>query len=570
MLTHPTLKTLSKFIDVALSESRQAAIHGHLEKCPRCKARLDALRTAESVMDTEQTSLPDLSDKILPKLKHVERLRTPPCGEIMQVIGKVVIYHRNRSGVEAFPGMVVRKDDRICTESGARALIRLNDGSELYLNKSTELSFQQGARNVSLPMGQIFAAMKPQKAPFRVLTPSALLSVIGTDFDTKVGEDNSTVLTVLKGRVSFKNQVGETISKPGRQVHASANMRPVASKVREPKEVSRWTRSLKSSKKERTPIMKKLFVTILVIFAALWLFSKFNEGPRPLRISSEAKTIKKLDKTDMLQIASPYNETGLSWRIRVTGEKEQAGQWKPIRELSVLTEVVGVDPQRRNTQMLMTIERSKTMGDPAEQEASQAMVGQSFEYSMGPNGSFRLPTSANGTAPSGLQLMVLLECLGNCQIEIVLDDRSVKPGDSWPYKVSLPLPGIQGAFFRAEGENKFLGYELHDGVELAVFSTTYVGSIEGGVPIEQPGHAENVKEVFLLDYMGFEASRRSFFDVKVGRPVRIEVDSTRTFVKGRGQRLVPGRPLKETPVEMNDPERSRGIIEVEYQEKTLS
>jgi hypothetical protein len=283
MMFHPRLKTLSHYIDANLPESQAAKLARHIEQCARCRSTLKTFQNVEPAMRSKKQISNAFRDRVISRLEDVSRVKQPIYAEIRSVMGCVMIYRNgNDEGVEAFSGMGILQGDRLRVMGNSLALIELNDGSSLYLNKETEIDFCRAKYPLSLPIGELFAMMKPQKKAFEILTPSAILGVIGTNFDAKVTEKKETILQVLKGKVSFKNESGSTVVKKKRQVEAGKNATPILHKIRDTRTVYNWTIPMKRKKTERGWITKKIiiaFVAILVLIGALtgghFLYKKY-------------------------------------------------------------------------------------------------------------------------------------------------------------------------------------------------------------------------------------------------------------------------------------------------------
>jgi hypothetical protein len=277
MILHPRTKTLISYMDLSarqagksLPESDAGRISAHLNRCERCRKKYAMLQRIQEANSPKREIPEDFTQRVVGNLKDVTWSDQPICAEIKGVIGNATI-HRNGSQeeVEAFPGMGLKKGDTLRVMGDSLALIELNDGSTLYVNKQTEIQFPRRDYPLALPIGEFFAMMKPQKKVFEIRTPSAVLGVIGTDFDAKVTKEKETILQVLKGKVSFKNQSGSTIVTKKRQVEAAINAKPVPQKIKQTQIIYNWTMPMNPRKKkyEGGWIMKKLYLVILAVAA---------------------------------------------------------------------------------------------------------------------------------------------------------------------------------------------------------------------------------------------------------------------------------------------------------------
>jgi len=137
--------------------------------------------------------------------------------------------------------------DELRTDSGEKTSLVLSDNSVLILNSASEVSVERRDRLwiIRLEKGEIFAQVVPQKekSGFQVLTPSATITVKGTELNIK-HRYGKTTLTVIKGEVECSNDKGSVRVNGGYQVRVRVNGKPS-----KPKRVSserlmgltRWT-----------------------------------------------------------------------------------------------------------------------------------------------------------------------------------------------------------------------------------------------------------------------------------------------------------------------------------------
>jgi ferric-dicitrate binding protein FerR (iron transport regulator) len=84
------------------------------------------------------------------------------------------------------------------TQPGVRCEFRSPDGSEVRLNGGTEVIFQS-PRKVRLVRGQVWSTVAEAAEPYRVESPVATVTALGTQFDL-LHDDKLTRLTVVSGR----------------------------------------------------------------------------------------------------------------------------------------------------------------------------------------------------------------------------------------------------------------------------------------------------------------------------------------------------------------------------------
>lgn len=89
------------------------------------------------------------------------------------------------------------------TPLGEQRILKLEDGSIVYLNTSSRISvaFDAGARNISLLTGEaLFVVARESDRPFQVHTDSAVVRAVGTQFNV-YKRDRETTVSVVEGRV---------------------------------------------------------------------------------------------------------------------------------------------------------------------------------------------------------------------------------------------------------------------------------------------------------------------------------------------------------------------------------
>jgi hypothetical protein len=176
---------------------------------------------------------------------------------ISDLKGKVHVQLPNQAISAAFRGEMLPRGTVITTDDGG-LLLRLSDGSEVIVRPHTKVELQDPASDqwhyLELILGRIRAAVKKRlggESPFAIGTPSAVISVRGTQFDVEVNRLNVTEVDVQDGQVELRGRRGA-----GASVLISAGMSSRTGIDGEP-ETPRPTRELRpqveppESKKER-------------------------------------------------------------------------------------------------------------------------------------------------------------------------------------------------------------------------------------------------------------------------------------------------------------------------------
>lgn len=108
--------------------------------------------------------------------------------------------------------------------SGNPSQVTLPDGSKVYLNKNSHLTYAKnfagGAREVELVGEAFFEVKKNDVKPFLIKSGEAVTEVVGTSFNVNGVVPNNVIVTVLTGKVFLYN-TGDSANKiaidPGKQ-----------------------------------------------------------------------------------------------------------------------------------------------------------------------------------------------------------------------------------------------------------------------------------------------------------------------------------------------------------------
>ena len=120
------------------------------------------------------------------------------------------------------------------TPGGARTHFALPDGTIVWLNAGTQLTFSQfekDERKVELEGEAYFKVMRDEKRPFIISTGFGEVKVLGTSFDVKAYSDDLFATTVEEGlvKVTAENGTGAVLVRPGEQTVLSGNYMDVKS-----------------------------------------------------------------------------------------------------------------------------------------------------------------------------------------------------------------------------------------------------------------------------------------------------------------------------------------------------
>jgi len=110
--------------------------------------------------------------------------------------------------------------ETVTTPYGARTSFKLPDGSEVWLNSGSKISFpkQYGkVRNVEL-LGEAYFEIVKDGKPFVVKTNLGTVEVMGTSFDAKAYADEPFETTLVEGSVKVCNNTNQVATlKPSQQ-----------------------------------------------------------------------------------------------------------------------------------------------------------------------------------------------------------------------------------------------------------------------------------------------------------------------------------------------------------------
>ncbi len=140
-----------------------------------------------------------------------------------------IVYRKNGEGIKSITGSSVA--NTIQTPKGGRYTISLPDGSKVWLNSASTLTypttFALSERKVKLIGEAYFEIAKNKKVPFRVESNNQTVEVLGTHFNINSYEDEAYIkTTLLEGSVRIilnsSNPKGQLL-KPGEQSLTSAS-----------------------------------------------------------------------------------------------------------------------------------------------------------------------------------------------------------------------------------------------------------------------------------------------------------------------------------------------------------
>jgi hypothetical protein len=219
-----------EYLDGRLAGNRRLLMEDHLSRCPQCRTQLSVLKGEQKVIAMPQRRVSwwprwgtwaAAAALVLAALylgrDRIDTLLAPagPRATVASLSGGL---YRLPEGVLQTGG-TVSEGESIRTGPGARAMLRLADGSLVEVNERTELflSSAWSGQAVHLQRGDIIVqAARQRRGHLRVLTRDAVASVKGTVFAVSTGL-GGTVVSVVEGSVAVTRPGGEIVLNPGEQ-----------------------------------------------------------------------------------------------------------------------------------------------------------------------------------------------------------------------------------------------------------------------------------------------------------------------------------------------------------------
>jgi ferric-dicitrate binding protein FerR (iron transport regulator) len=225
-----------------LSEEERRRLEAHLAESAEDRREWEALSSffddlgdielPEAGAEFEQEMLARLSaetDAPQARIETVEGSERPVAATVTMVQGEVRRTASQRELWEPIEGgEVLHEGDAVDVGAGGRALLRLPDKSELWVNAGSVLRFgrREAGAFVRLLRGEILAFMAQQRRAFQVLTHDGAVSVLGTVFDTWVRAGAGTRVSVLRGRVEVNTGSGRREVQARRRLKVSHGLAP--------------------------------------------------------------------------------------------------------------------------------------------------------------------------------------------------------------------------------------------------------------------------------------------------------------------------------------------------------
>lgn len=150
-----------------------------------------------------------------------------PSATMTHMLGTVQV--RSRAGWNrGFRSQRLYAGQTLRTGGNSRAQISYEDGSVVRLGSRSVIRVRS-ARNISLLRGKTWIQKKKDSKQFKVRTPIALATVIGTELFVSHNDQNISHVTTLNGHVEVEGPQGDTqMVNPGEWVEIEADKPMVA------------------------------------------------------------------------------------------------------------------------------------------------------------------------------------------------------------------------------------------------------------------------------------------------------------------------------------------------------
>ena len=231
------------YLDGTLGGSRRVLMDDHLSRCAACRASMAELRGERRVIAMPQHSssrwtrwgaMAAAAALVVAVLYGgrgtIDRLMAPggPRATVVSIDGGL---YRLAGGTLAADA-TIGEGEIVRTGPGARAVVRLADGSTVDVNERTEFFATAAWSGMTLHLQRgdvIVQAARQRRGHLRVLTRDSIASVKGTVFAVSAGLGGS-VVSVVEGSVAVSQPGTEVLLRPGQQ---AASNRALASSIEE-------------------------------------------------------------------------------------------------------------------------------------------------------------------------------------------------------------------------------------------------------------------------------------------------------------------------------------------------
>lgn len=142
---------------------------------------------------------------------------------VTEVTGDVTVNRDGQTGLKAYVNMNLQSEDELITEEGAKVTLRLDDDKYVIVDEDSKLLLIAGgteedsATRIELEYGAVFSDIKDklsENSEYEVVTPSAAMSVRGTQFEVVYRELKDEAGKLLEKVMKVLTFEGEVYVKP--------------------------------------------------------------------------------------------------------------------------------------------------------------------------------------------------------------------------------------------------------------------------------------------------------------------------------------------------------------------
>jgi len=172
-------------------------------------------------------------------------------GKIIEITGPVTIIRIDGQEIMARVERALFAGDQISTGIGGMVYFSFNQGEQFRLGEETQVSIDELSAVemedkqpvLRLALGFLWSKIRKfSERPFRTVvhTPTAVVGVRGTEFDTVVSIDGTAVVTVDEDTVELEVEDDKTLVEEGRMTQVNLGEKPIPSVQAIPKENRDW------------------------------------------------------------------------------------------------------------------------------------------------------------------------------------------------------------------------------------------------------------------------------------------------------------------------------------------
>ncbi len=271
---------MNRYLSGLLTEKQNAEFERHLALCPDCQARVKQQKELEVTLrgfgQLTQPSVEKVDEAvtaIMAQIKQPERVKEavkhskplwtewfdfsrpmvlgPALAGILLVIvaswmvlrpaslspvkiarlvgDSLEVQSSGESGQHTLNrGGKLKAGDQIKTGPGTRLALLLGNSGEIWLEQNSKLKVLPGTGNaLELESGKLWVVLdKKQPRPFRVKTPSGIVTALGTEFVIQILPDDKMMVACMRHSVAVKNDKGSVVVPSGQKTYTSSQAAP--------------------------------------------------------------------------------------------------------------------------------------------------------------------------------------------------------------------------------------------------------------------------------------------------------------------------------------------------------